>query len=128
MFVVMIEICSNYLFVIFMKLPEFSQFSILSKNMAILGNYCKDIKHYNHSRRWIIRTPDNTNSRYIEQKSVPLDLIYPHKTLDVTNSRYNELFIEPLKVCIIERLLYLQVTFHSVGGFSISQIIIFRIQ
>ena len=59
-------------------------------------------------RRSILRTPDDTNSRYIELKSVNLGLKNHKKTLDVTNSRYDELFTVPLKVRIIESLLCME--------------------
>ena len=38
-----------------------------------------------YSGRPMIRTPDNTNSRYVELKFVPLGLINPYK-----NTRYNK--------------------------------------
>ena len=41
-----------------------------------------------YSRRSIIRTPDNTNSQYIELEFVPLGLSNPYK-----DTRYNELSI-----------------------------------
>ena len=39
---------------------------------------------------------------------LPLTYQTLKKTLSVTNSRYNQLFTVPIKVCIIERLLYLE--------------------
>ena len=58
---------------------------------------------WRYSRCSLIRTPDNVNSRYIELKSVPIDLINPYnkRTHFITN------FLPfPLRVRISERILY----------------------
>ena len=54
-----------------------------------------------------MRTPNDTNFRFIELKSGPFGYTNPYKKLDIKNSQYKVFLAFTLKVSITERLLYM---------------------